>query len=1297
MGKIDYQAIYEKNKHDWYAMTEEPQKYEALLAGHYSDSNHFVYELLQNAEDERAGKVVVEYYRDKLVFYHDGDPFDENDVRGVSSMLMGTKNKDDASTIGKFGMGFKSVFKYTCQPEIYSDEEGFIIQNYLLPKVAEDGWDFRKAKGELCYPDGMDTIRPFSESAHLTKIVIPFRKIDVSGNTVAVNGKDVLEKLNGLSGEILLFLNYIKDLYWINKETGKYEHITLSQDTEDLHLITCRISGNAGGGKESISRYLKYKDIFDHPEMRQAEVSVAYRVNGQAKLVMEVAQSPIWVYFPTRDDTELPFLIHGSFETAVSREKLMTPSAFNNELFERLGTLIADSMSDLESRGLITQVFIRHIILAAFRDEKSHNTIPGLTEKITNAFSTKPLVPDMAGHGRMAAELRIPVPFTLAEQVNSVLWEGAFESTVDFVAFNNEREVRFTEYFTWLRDKLGIPTFTLQDWAQCLCDLPEKSISLEDDTFEELKKFYDFLSDYREENYTSVRTYTRAGLYEITLRNCISDAWKYLRKAPIVLNAENRLISAYRDETSQIYLSASSKYRTILNDRIVNNLIAKPYHTLLSEGFRIAEFNNYQFVKEKVLQKYVKTDHGRVSFTNQDDFEQEYCEDLRQIFALFEELGDADKVKNMLKNADIIKVVSENGTELFAKASDTYADQSDEGIDLAVYYHPVNLAYDYENADGTIFYTDSDEIEDFGLYHVDRRFYEKLGISVERLKKLGMITTPVTLGERRGRGVGDDYWNAMGDFCPGISVDHLSDNMAYIESHIETELAKKKSVEILRLLLLISGKLKGTIQRRQRNPYSQEEKAHILSELNAYNWLFGSDGKLHPPGEMSRYDLDEDIYADLPLSKKACAVLGFIEKESDRKADTFEKVQALDRRDKKLMFRQLARELGYDLDALENADSNHAHVFSENTNEEGSEEVFDPNAFVSTEFPKRQVRDFENLLQHVRQQFFFADPVKYEKVMRQIRTSRSAQADRAYTTGMYLNESDVNICQMCRKPSRNVAAIEIANFGIEMPQLHLSLCLDCARRYRDFRDGDKSRFKAEIRRAIRELDIQEPEDDYEITLSDDAVIHFTQTHIAEVKEILNLLDEYGVPGKEENKETETKSIPKNLERKPKESAVDAMTTKSNDDQESSDSKQPKVGDIVMDRKRGRGRITDVDLILKHIEVEFPSIGKRTYAIPMCFHMGSLKIVRPEETATGAKTLKKQEEKPKQSLADFFKTAGFEVVDKRMLNGVLWVVGTKEELNDTVQKAISIYQAVGTYCDGGRAVGYRKSWYTRCSK
>ena len=169
MGRIDYKAIFEQNQDEWKALTRDPQKYEALLAGHYSDSNHFVYELLQNAEDAfdkstgvSASKVVIEYYPDKLVFYHNGKPFDEADVRGVSSMLMGTKDRDDAQTIGRFGMGFKSVFKYTYQPEIYSDDEGFIIKNYLLPQEVKNGWDYKKAIEGLNYPDGEGKVYAFA-------------------------------------------------------------------------------------------------------------------------------------------------------------------------------------------------------------------------------------------------------------------------------------------------------------------------------------------------------------------------------------------------------------------------------------------------------------------------------------------------------------------------------------------------------------------------------------------------------------------------------------------------------------------------------------------------------------------------------------------------------------------------------------------------------------------------------------------------------------------------------------------------------------------------------------------------------------------------------------------------------------------------------------------------------------------------------------------------------------------------------------------------------------------------------
>ena len=614
MGKIDYRKIYDTNRDQWKALTSEPQKYEALLAGHYSESNHFVYELLQNAEDESADRVVVEYYDDKLVFYHNGDPFDENDVRGVSSMLMGTKDRDSAQTIGRFGMGFKSVFKYTYQPEIYSDDEAFIIENYLLPSEVADGWDFRAEKEKLSYRVNEKSYRPFVSEEHLTKIVIPFLKRNNKGELSKVSGREVLQKLEELTGEILLFLNHIKELYWVNKRTGKYAMITLGQDETDVNLVTCRI--NTPGRPEEVNRYLKFKKIFDHPEMRGAEVSVAYRVNNRVNNINEIQGTPVWVYFPTRDMTKLPFYIHGSFETAVSREKLMTPSAFNDYLFDQLGDLIAESLESLKSRRLITQGFIRRVILASFKDEAENETIKGLRTKITNAFRKGELLPNRADGYSAASELKVAVPFELADFTENTYMGETLPVASGFVALNNERESNFTEYYVWLTENLGVHTYTLADWAKDLRYKMPREFDVRKN-MEDLEAFYDFLSDKRESLYTTGLSFSRSGRYEQAVRDQMPQAWNLLRQVPVILNAAGELCSAYKGETQVLYLNASNDYQTLVLSSVVHKQIAEKFERLLFDGFKLSKFDNFQYVKEKVIKKYIKGDH--INFEN-DDF-----------------------------------------------------------------------------------------------------------------------------------------------------------------------------------------------------------------------------------------------------------------------------------------------------------------------------------------------------------------------------------------------------------------------------------------------------------------------------------------------------------------------------------------------------------------------------------------------------------------------------------------------------------------------------------------------------
>src|SRR5260370_27751419 len=89
----------------------------------YSDPVHFVYELLQNAEDQGATEAQFQLAPTHLIFSHNGKPFTRQDVVNITGI--GNSNKpQEANKIGRFGMGFKSVFAITERPEIYTEVEG---------------------------------------------------------------------------------------------------------------------------------------------------------------------------------------------------------------------------------------------------------------------------------------------------------------------------------------------------------------------------------------------------------------------------------------------------------------------------------------------------------------------------------------------------------------------------------------------------------------------------------------------------------------------------------------------------------------------------------------------------------------------------------------------------------------------------------------------------------------------------------------------------------------------------------------------------------------------------------------------------------------------------------------------------------------------------------------------------------------------------------------------------------------------------------------------------------------------
>jgi hypothetical protein len=168
-----------------------------LLAHRYDDRTHFVYELLQNGEDALArrkgweGSRAVQFTLSKnaLRVSHTGKPFDEPDVRGICGIGESTK---DLTDIGRFGIGFKSVYAFTNRPEVHSGEEHFAIESFVwpiaVPRVA-------------CDPD--ETI-----------FVLP---LDHPEDTSA--HEDIINAFKRLGPRSLLFLRQIEEISW-NVENG---------------------------------------------------------------------------------------------------------------------------------------------------------------------------------------------------------------------------------------------------------------------------------------------------------------------------------------------------------------------------------------------------------------------------------------------------------------------------------------------------------------------------------------------------------------------------------------------------------------------------------------------------------------------------------------------------------------------------------------------------------------------------------------------------------------------------------------------------------------------------------------------------------------------------------------------------------------------------------------------------------------------------------------------------------------------------------------------------------------------
>lgn len=413
-----------------------------LLTDLYPDNAHFIYELLQNAQDPGATVVRFTLTDDALEFEHNGRRlFSLDDVHSITSIGNSTKRSDPTS-IGKFGVGFKAVFAYTTSPEIHSGDYHFRIVDMVVPE------DLGKQTRPTTSPD--------------THFRFP---LDHPTKSRQLARREIESALLGLGDNTLLFLSHIHTVEYLLPNGGQGRLRRVDKGDGRIEIQSMRPDGT-----EAKSLWLRFeKDVIvedDDGKEKQCRIAIAYSLsqkdgkNADAEewVVTPLDRGQVSIYFPAEKETSnLRFHVHAPFASTVARDSVRETPA-NGHLRDQIAQLVVESIYEIKARGLLTVGFLG--VLPNPSDSLPPFYEP-IRKEVINAFKLGELTPTRSGSYAPATALfRGPV------RISGVLDDDDLSFLTDFdpplwaanPAQQNQRADRFLETLeidSWGWDELG--------------------------------------------------------------------------------------------------------------------------------------------------------------------------------------------------------------------------------------------------------------------------------------------------------------------------------------------------------------------------------------------------------------------------------------------------------------------------------------------------------------------------------------------------------------------------------------------------------------------------------------------------------------------------------------------------------------------------------------------------------------------------------------------------------------------------------------------------------------------------
>lgn len=1023
----------------------------------YTDKSHFIYELLQNAEDAGASTIRFEQYEDRLEVMHDGHPFTVENLQGLCDI--GRSDKiNDLTQIGEFGVGFKSVFGICEVVNLYSMPAAYRGEGKYEPFAV-------RIEG---FVDPVD-ITPLLDYDYTTKFVFPYAvgKSFSGFKTLNELNEKIGQRLENLESTTLLFMKNLGCIEYVIHRDNQLIKGNYYLRKEILNDHCAKVNAYSGTNDISDISYLIFsKPVSTEIYSRSIDIAFPYRQSdkGAIEFIKPKTSPFISVFFPTETESKLNFIVQGPYRTTPNRSSVPQDDDDNLELADATAEFFKECILEMRNMGIVD---LSLLSILPF-DEDVFDAMPlfsPLYDATVELLSEEKILPikDAKKTYGFAENAFIARSSELADIVDNDL----------LTELVNDGEEHY-----WLPTTLTETNKTLSGLHRFLTTELDIDILRPESLREYFNENHEFLK--KRDNDWLVRLYK---LYEtIGYAFDRSKIGSSMLTADFIKTQKGNFVSALKRDSMGKYspnvFLPSKEVEHDFSGELLDNDIFSRCPRLFLDIIQLEEPDLFDYYITNAKIRY-QSDAPISEYV--------HAQDIKSLCSFLDNPATFDTALAFLKS-DFKLRVKLYGEALYVNpyTHSIYFKQSETGVNYEEYFRYVRVGGN-------------------NVYFIDYDFYQEHGITRENLRDVGVVDTIIT-GDDRTSGYDKGSWESKGTFRYEFSLINVNDVLKYIQEHPGDMNSIIKSQVIFKTLQENEEKLSGTIVKKGQ---SSREVSMIIEVLGGPGnrlyatpiswvgkWLYTEKTKLVSQHDISKAELNQAIYGPVNVTSKLYSLLGFMKSEEDKLEDTKEEFDSYsDEKKTDLLRLALEERYGITPELLDKVYGSREKPKGEQLRE-----------FYA--FPRGRVRNWDNLRRHVAQVLAYSSDVMYVERLRRVRPSKDAKSNRAYLMSQYKAEGVPKyICQICQGAFENFEAVQLEDKPKkEIDEFYLCLCPDCATAYRNKKKNEK--LITPFINEIAELTRYKIEETAPFSIEFDGLtIHFTQTHIAEINEIMSLMSE----------------------------------------------------------------------------------------------------------------------------------------------------------------------------------------------